>query len=262
MPTVQRWAKSAGLPFDRLWDIARRQPPVPERRLMLHGELLQVLGDALLRENYRTRQYEETVMQLQAAAAAKDHEFLAMLSHELRTPLAPILGWASILKKNTDPEHVRRAAEAIERNVLHQSRLVEDLLDMNRIAHGTVRLDLKVHELPALIRAAAETSAQDIEKKAIRLELVDAGEPLFVEGDVRRLQQVFGNIISNAVKFTAAGGSIRVTSAGKQTVHRSSLRTRGWGSRPSSCRSCSTSSGSRNKARVDSTKAWESVWPW
>ena len=211
VPGVQRWAESAGVPFDRLWHIVRRQAPVPERRLMLHGELLQVLGDALLRENYRTRQYEDTVRKLQAAAAAKDHEFLAMVSHELRTPLAPILGWASILKKNESPGQVRRAAEAIERNVRLQSRMVEDLLDMNRIVHGTVRLDLEVHELPALIRAAAEANAHDIENKAIRLEWADAGEPLRVEGDAVRLQQVFGNLISNAVKFTPAQGRIRVT---------------------------------------------------
>jgi signal transduction histidine kinase len=210
---VQRWATSAGVPFDRLWAIARRQPPVPERRLTLHGELLQVLGDALLRENYRTRQYEDTVRKLRAAAAAKDHEFLAMVSHELRTPLAPILGWASILKKNEGPEQVRRAAEAIERNVRLQSRMVEDLLDMNRIVHGTVTLDLRVHELPALVRAAAEASAHDMENKAIRLEWADAGERLRVEGDAGRLQQVFANIISNAVKFTPAEGRIRVTLA-------------------------------------------------
>jgi CheY-like chemotaxis protein len=115
------------------------------------------------------------------------------------------------LKKNESPEQVRRAAEAIERNVRLQSRMVEDLLDMNRIVHGTVRLDLEVHELPALIRAAAEANAHDIEKKAIRLEWADAGEPLGVEGDAGRLQQVFANIISNAVKFTPAEGRIRVT---------------------------------------------------
>ena len=206
---VQRWAQSTGVPFDSLWNIARQQPPVPERRLLLHGELLQVLGDALLRENHRTRQYEDTVVKLETVAAAKD-EFLAVVSHELRTPLAPILGWAGVLKKEQSPEQVRRAAEVIERNVLLQTRMVDDLLDMNLTARGMVKLDLKNQELAACVRAALETSAQDIDRKAIRLEFVDAGEPLFVEADSGRLQQVFRNIISNAVKFTPDNGAIRV----------------------------------------------------
>ncbi|HYN12691.1 MAG TPA: hybrid sensor histidine kinase/response regulator [Burkholderiales bacterium] len=207
---VQRWAKSAGVPFESLWTIARRQVPVPERRLMLYGELLQVLGDALLRENYRTRQYEDAVVKLQAASAAKD-EFMAVLSHELRTPLAPIAGWASVLKHTDNLEQVHRAAEAIERNAFLQSRMIDDLLDMNRISHGTIRLDLEILNLQALIRPAVETSAHAIDKKSVRLEIVGAAEPLLVDGDAGRLQQVFRNVISNAVKFTPAGGSIRVT---------------------------------------------------
>jgi signal transduction histidine kinase/CheY-like chemotaxis protein len=207
---VRRWADSSGIPFDRLWGIARRLPPVPERRLMLHGELLQVLGDALLRENYRTRQYEETVIKLQAASAAKD-EFLAVLSHELRTPLAAIAGWASVLKKSDSLEPMHRAAGAIERNAFLQSRMVDDLLDMSGIAQGRVTLDLEILELAACVRAALETTAQDMEGKAIHVDFFDAGEPMFIEGDAGRLQQVFRNILSNAAKFTPAGGGIRVS---------------------------------------------------
>jgi signal transduction histidine kinase/CheY-like chemotaxis protein len=207
---VQRWSRTTGVPFDTLWNIARQQPPVLQRRLLLHGELLQILGDALLRENYRTRQYEDTVAKLEGMAAAKD-EFLAVVSHELRTPLAPILGWAGVLKNDHSPEQVRRAVEAIERNVLLQTRIVDDLLDMNLTTRGMVKLDLGILELEASIRAAVETNAGDIDKKAIALEVVEAGEPLFVEADSDRLQQVFSNVISNAVKFTPAGGSIRIT---------------------------------------------------
>ena len=207
---VRRWADSAAIPFDRLWDIARRLPPVPARRLMLHGELLQVLGDALLRENYRTRQYEDTVIKLQAASVAKD-EFLAVLSHELRTPLAAITGWASVLKKSATLEQMQRAAEAIERNAFLQSRMVDDLLDMSGIAQGAVSLDLEVLELPPLVRAAVESLVQELDKKAIRLDIADAGEPLYVECDAGRLQQVFRNILANAAKFTPAGGSLRIS---------------------------------------------------
>lgn len=83
---VQRLAKDAGIKFDRLWEVARAQQPVPQRRLMLDGELLQVLGDALLRENYRTRQYEEAVVKLQQTAAAKEqaHQDLQQVASALR----------------------------------------------------------------------------------------------------------------------------------------------------------------------------------
>ncbi len=83
---VQRLAKDAGIPFERLWQVAREQKPVPQQRLVLNGELLQVLGDALLRENFRTRQYEETVLKLKEAVRAKDraHQDLQQTASALR----------------------------------------------------------------------------------------------------------------------------------------------------------------------------------
>lgn len=83
---VQRLAKDAGIQFERLWQVAREQKPVPKQRLMLNGELLQVLGDALLRENHRTRQYEETALKLKEAVRAKDqaHEELQLTASALR----------------------------------------------------------------------------------------------------------------------------------------------------------------------------------
>lgn len=214
-PVLRSLARDAHLPFDDLWQVARREQPIPKRRLVMHGDLLQVLGDTLLQENYRACQLQETAGKLEAAAAAKD-EFLAVLSHELRTPLTPIIGWSRILKRGTDIEQVKHAADVIERNALRQSRLVEDLLDLNRIARGKVSLDFQVHDLHDIVQSAMEAVAAPGEKKHLHVDRVQAAEPLLVDGDAARLEQVFRNILTNAVKFTPEGGRITVTLARDQ----------------------------------------------
>ena len=206
---IARLARESGVLFQDLWAVARSQQPIPARRLVLHGELLQVLGDTLLRENRLRRQSEETAQQLTTTAAVKE-EFLAVLSHELRTPLTPILGWASMLKLHGDPKVVH-AADVIDRNTVFQLRMVEDLLELTRLTRGKLTLDLKAVCLNDQVRSTLEAVADGALRKDIAVQLVDAPEPLWIQADSDRLQQILRNVLLNAVKFTPAGGAVTIT---------------------------------------------------
>ena len=136
-------------------------------------------------------------------------EFLATLSHELRTPLNAVLGWAEMLLARADAE-TKRGLETIARNARAQAQLIEDLLDMNRIVSGKIRLDVQRLMLDNCIEAAVDTVRPSAESKRIRLLMTldpNAG-PVF--GDPHRLQQVVWNLLSNAVKFTPKDGRIDV----------------------------------------------------
>jgi len=206
---IERLARDSGAPFQKLWALARRQRPVPTLRLVLHGELLQVLGDALLRENDIRRHSEQIAAQLTSIAAAKE-EFLAVLSHELRNPLTPILTWTKILKMHGDPEVVR-AAEVMERNALLQTRLVDDLLELSRVTQGKLALNLEVLSLSVPLLNAMESVADGTQRKRIAMQVSDVLEPLYISADVDRLQQILRNVLLNALKFTPEGGAITIT---------------------------------------------------
>jgi PAS domain S-box-containing protein len=138
-------------------------------------------------------------------------EFLATLSHELRTPLSAILGWAQLLKHDTaDTVMLEEGLEVIERNARLQTQLIADLLDMNRIISGKLRLDVQQVDLASVVSAALDSVRPSAELKQIRLHRVL--DPLSgpVSGDPSRLQQVVWNLLSNAIKFTPKGGRVEV----------------------------------------------------
>ncbi len=147
-----------------------------------------------------------------AASRAKD-EFLASLSHELRTPLNPVLLLASDAAHNPalTPE-VRDSFEIIRRNISHEARLIDDLLDHTRIVRGKLQLDKTRVDLHAVLQEAVESIQPDIERRHLNLQLFLGARQTAVIGDVVRLQQIFVNVLQNAVKFTQEGGQITVIS--------------------------------------------------
>ena len=160
-------------------------------------------GELLARER-KARQDAEAVSQ------AKD-EFLAVVSHELRTPLNTLRLWAGVLRNGPrDAQTIARAVDAIDRNAILQARLVDDLLDVSRIVSGRFNLTIERVELAGLIEPAIETVRAAAENKAISLAtaLDPATGPVL--GDSTRLQQVVWNLLSNAVRFSPAGGRVTV----------------------------------------------------
>jgi PAS domain S-box-containing protein len=154
---------------------------------------------------------QEARQQAEALNNAKD-ELLATVSHELRTPLNSIFGWARMIQSGDLDEAGRaRAVNAILRNASAQTRLVEDLLDLSRIAAGHMRLDFERLDLNATIEAALETVRPAARAKDINLEAMLDGALGTMEGAPDRLQQVMWNLLMNSVKFTPPGGRVRIS---------------------------------------------------
>jgi len=145
----------------------------------------------------------------EAANRSKD-DFLSIVSHELRTPLSAVLGWATMLRGHVLDETRRSGAiEAIHRNATRQARLIDELLDVSRIVAGRAPLDLQEVDLGVNVRGAVETIMPLAETKGLHVDVSDVPDVLVV-ADPHRLEQVFVNLLGNAVKFTPAGGTITI----------------------------------------------------
>jgi PAS domain S-box-containing protein len=167
-------------------------------------------------EENLVRQYQES----EALSRAKD-EFLATSSHELRTPLTSILGWSDLLiTGGLDEETQREALDSIRQSARAQSRLIDDMLDVSRLLTGKLELSSEPVDVVAAVLLALSAVTPLAEKKNVTLEKSFERGASRVDGDPTRLQQIFWNILSNAVKFTPPGGRIRVRlSATDSRIH-------------------------------------------
>jgi PAS domain S-box-containing protein len=162
-------------------------------------------------DQIRTREFEAEKIAAEKANKAKD-DFLAALSHELRTPLTPALAAATYLEDNSEklpPEFVEDIG-IIRRNVQLQARLIDDLLDLTRIARGKLHLEVEDCDAHKIIHNALETATSAIAAKQLKVTTKLEAKEYHILADCIRLQQVFWNLINNAVKFTAQGGQITI----------------------------------------------------
>ncbi|MBI2815656.1 MAG: PAS domain-containing sensor histidine kinase [Acidobacteria bacterium] len=160
-------------------------------------------------------------------------EFLATVSHELRTPLNAILGWADILLMSLPPDsEMRHGLEVIGRNARSQAQLIEELLDMSRIVAGKLTLEWRQVELQTTLSACIDNLFPAAQQKRINIRReIDRTAPA-ISGDSDRLQQVIWNLLSNSIKFTPAGGEVRVSLQKKNSDLELTISDTGMGIKP------------------------------
>jgi PAS domain S-box-containing protein len=159
-------------------------------------------------------------------------EFLATLSHELRTPMNMVLGWLDILTSGKPVRDTRSALEVIQRNARIQARLIDDLLDMNRLVSGHVQLEVGSVDVGGVVHATVQGLQPAADAKKVRLvTTMDAAAT--VNGDARRIQQVLWNLLHNAIKFTPQGGRVEVRLSSADDRVRLAVEDSGQGISPS-----------------------------
>lgn len=196
-------------------------------------EILQTLAETVSVAMENVTLYsvlEKQVKDLTSSNRSKE-EFLMILSHELRTPLSVILGWSLILLKNNSLTASKRkhGLEVIERNANYQARIVTDLLDVSSIISGKFTVDKQTMNLNHAIEEAINSLQILAQRKNINLHFEIKNQSTFILGDAVRIQQVFNNLINNAIKFTDEKGMIQITLDREQGMARIVVKDNGIG---------------------------------
>jgi signal transduction histidine kinase len=220
--TAHRIARPLGILADAVDQLTAGNPeaPVPDSGIAEIHRLAAAFRELRDRLAARTAESEELATELRARAEAlaetdrRKDEFLAMLAHELRNPLGAIANASHLLTHVEQPEPpMARAVAIIERQIQHLVRLVDDLLDVSRITRGKVELKRAPVDLVEVVRQTVEGNRALVESRGIALTVVLPPGPLPLDADLTRLEQVFSNLLRNAVKFTEPGGRITVSAA-------------------------------------------------
>jgi signal transduction histidine kinase len=180
-------------------------PQILQAKIRVFIELSQMRRQAALQaeEQARRKAAEE--------ADRRKDEFLGMLAHELRNPLGPILNAAHLLRRIAPKEpQLEELGDIIDRQVKHMTRLIDDLLDATRLAHGKILLRKERCDLAKIVRQTAEDYSSIFDASGLTLEIQRPLTSFWVNGDPTRLAQIIGNLLHNAHKFTDAGGRITV----------------------------------------------------
>jgi signal transduction histidine kinase len=192
---------------------------------------------ARLNETLENRVRERTVELVEARDEAQRQirvkdEFLASLSHELRTPMNVILGWLTILESGEAVRDLQSTLAIIRRNAEIQARLIDDLLDTNRLISGRFHLEMTDVDMPALLQTTVQSLQPMADRKGVLLTMAVGDHLRAVNGDSRRLQQILWNLLHNAVKFTPGGGRVQIDLSQADAVVEIMVRDTGCGISP------------------------------
>ena len=192
----------------RLLDISLTVSPVKDDEGKIIGAS-KIARD--ITDRKRIERQVATAFEREKAIARMKDDFLATLSHELRTPINPVLLIASDRASDDSlPQEIRAEFETIQKNVEIQARLVDDLLDLSRITHGKMNLNFQTVDVHATLQAAIQTVREAAKSKGVQMVAKLEADQHFISGDPVRLQQIFWNLLNNAIKFTPKGGCILV----------------------------------------------------